>query len=131
MREKDFENKVKDHLRNKGAWFVKTWSNGIQREGIPDILACVNGYFVGIEVKAEKGHPSALQLWHIRKIREAGGIAFVLYPEQYEFFVNVINFLLEDDDPIYPYVGFEPFDERLTTNERRILYGAGQQEVCD
>lgn len=131
MREKDFENKVKAYLREQGAWFLKTWSNGIQREGVPDILACVNGYFVGIEVKAEKGHPADLQLRQIRIIRESGGIAFVLYPDQYDFFVNVITFLIEDDDPIGHYIGYEPFDERLTKRERRVLYGAGQQEVCD
>ena len=126
MREKDFENKIKTYLKDHGAWFVKTWSNGIQREGIPDILACINGYFVGIEVKAEKGHPSDLQLWNIRKMREAGGIAFVLYPEQFDFFVNVITFLEEDDDAIFHYIGNEPFDERLTERERRVLYGTGQ-----
>lgn len=123
MREKDFENKVKECLREQAAWFVKTWSNGIQREGIPDILACVNGYFVGIEVKAEKGHPSDLQLRNVRKIREAGGLAFVLYPEQFDAFKMMISDLegnyFEDIDETF-------FDKRLTERERRILYGAGQ-----
>ena len=89
--EKQFENQVKRFLKDNGAWFVKTWSNGIQRKGIPDIIACVNGYFVGIELKAENGKPSELQLWNIAKIRESGGIGIVLYPDQFDMFKRIIR----------------------------------------
>lgn len=90
MTEKQFENKVKQFLKNNGVWFVKTWSNGIQRKGIPDIIACVNGYFVGIELKAESGKPSELQKWNIEQIRESGGIAGVLYPDKFDEFKSMI-----------------------------------------
>lgn len=86
MTEKQFETKVRKFLTDLGCWELKTWSNGIQREGVPDILVCCKGYFVGIEVKAANGKPSALQLWNIKKIREAGGIAIVLYPNQFDEF---------------------------------------------
>lgn len=119
MREKDFENQVKAYLKKHGAWILKTWSNGVQREGVPDILACVDGYFVGIEVKAEKGTPSDLQLWNIRNIRKAGGIAFVLYPDQYDDFVYVIEHRATAEQ--------ERFDKRLTEEQRRILYGTAGQ----
>lgn len=91
MNEKTFENKVKQFLKDQNVWFVKTWSNGIQRKGIPDIIACVNGYFVGIELKAENGKPSELQKWNIEQIRKSGGIAIVLYPDQFEAFKNMIK----------------------------------------
>lgn len=97
MREKEFENTVKDFLKEKGCWFLKTWSNGIQREGVPDILACCNGYFVGIELKAQNGKPSELQLWNIKNIRKAGGIGIVLYPDQFEEFQLLIHQLLCDN----------------------------------
>ena len=90
MREKQFENQVKAFLKENGCWVLKTWSNGIQREGVPDLLVCCNGYFLGIELKNEKGKPSALQLWNIEKIKEAGGYAFVLYPDQFEDFKRFI-----------------------------------------
>lgn len=97
--EKQFENKVKRFLTEKEIWYLKTWSNGIQRKGVPDLLICCNGYFVGVELKAEYGKPSELQKWNIEKIRDAGGIGIIVYPHQYEMFKNLIHSLLTDDDP--------------------------------
>lgn len=91
MREKDFEKKVKDFLKKEGCWVLKTWSNGIQREGIPDLLVCCNGVFIGVELKAENGHPSELQIWNVEQIRKAGGMAIILYPDQYEDFRIMIR----------------------------------------
>lgn len=90
MKEKQFEQQVKKYLADQKCWVLKTWSNGIQREGIPDLLVCCNGYFIGIELKAEKGKPSALQLWNIAEIIEAGGYAFTLYPDQFDDFKEFI-----------------------------------------
>lgn len=42
------------------------------KSGIPDILSCCNGKFLGIEVKAKNGKPSELQLYNLKKIDEAG-----------------------------------------------------------
>ena len=89
--EKDFEKQVKAFLREQGCWTLKTWSNGIQREGVPDLLVCCNGYFLGIELKSETGKPSELQKWNIRKIRDAGGFSCVLRPSQFEEFKRFIK----------------------------------------
>jgi Holliday junction resolvase len=95
--EKTFENKVKRFLHDEGAWFIKYWAGSqFTKSGIPDILACVNGYFVGIEVKAQNGKPSELQLHNVKKIREAGGFAFVLYPSAFNEFKKFILDLKND-----------------------------------
>lgn len=91
--EKDFEKKVKRYLQDVGCWVLKTWSNGVQRDGVPDLLVCCNGYFLAVELKAEKGHPSDLQIWNIDNIRKAGGISIVLYPFQYDQFKELIHSL--------------------------------------
>lgn len=91
--EKNFENKVKGFLKNQGCWTLKTWSNGVQRSGVPDLLVCCNGYFVGVELKAANGKPSELQLYNLRKIEESGGYAILLYPCDYELFKGFINAL--------------------------------------
>lgn len=94
--EKLYENKIKKFLESEGAWFVKFFANRMTKEGIPDILACVNGYFVGIEVKAQNGRPSPLQMYHCEQIRKAGGFAFVVYPTGWEQLKKFISDLKKD-----------------------------------
>lgn len=102
--EKNFENKIKKFLKDKGCWFLKYWAGAeYTKSGIPDILACVNGCFVGVEVKAPNGKASELQLYNLRKIHEAGGYAFLLYPKQWDDFKTFIdklcagNIVFEED----------------------------------
>lgn len=94
--EKRFENKIKRYLERRGAWFVKFFANAYTHKGIPDILACINGYFVGIEVKAPNGKASEIQIFNIRKINAAGGFAFVLYPSAFEQFKQFVEDLERD-----------------------------------
>lgn len=95
--EKTFENKIKHMLKDNGAYFVKFFANGFTKTGVPDILTCINGYFVGIEVKAENGHPSELQLYNIEQIRNAGGFAFVVYPSGYKHLCKIIEGLRREE----------------------------------
>ena len=76
---------------------MKFFANSYTKSGIPDILACVNGYFVGIEVKAQNGKPSDLQLYNVAKINDAGGFAFVLYPSGFNDFKKFIENLNRDE----------------------------------
>ena len=96
-KEKQFENKIKRFLDENDCWYVKYFANNYTKRGIPDILACVNGYFVAIEVKAENGVPSELQKYHVNKIKSAGGIALILYPKDFEYFKNLVYELKEDE----------------------------------
>lgn len=85
--EKTFENKIKKYLKEKGAWYIKYWSGGnFTKEGIPDLLICYKGCFIAVEVKASRGKPELIQLVTMRKIRDAGGIAILLYPQDWENF---------------------------------------------
>ena len=86
--EKTFEEKVKRLLRLRGAWVLKTFSNGIQRAGVPDLIICHKGRFIGIELKAEKGRISKLQEHEIQAIIDSGGWAQVLRPSQLEEFLK-------------------------------------------
>lgn len=96
-REKIFENKIKDFLKEQGAWEIKYWAGAAYtKAGIPDILACINGHFVAIEVKAANGHPTDLQIHSIQDIRNAGGFAFVLYPSGWAWFKEFVEDLKKD-----------------------------------
>ena len=92
--EKVFENKVKAYLKSIGAYFIKTHGDRFSKVGTPDILACVNGHFIGIEVKAPNGKPSELQLYHIEQIKKAGGYGVILYPKDFENFKDDMEDLL-------------------------------------
>lgn len=86
--EKTFENKIKAYLKTIGAYFIKTHGDRFSRVGTPDIIACVNGHFVAVEVKAENGKPSELQIYHIDEIQKSKGYGVILYPKDFEQFKN-------------------------------------------
>ena len=58
---------------------------------MPDLLVCAGGRFIGVELKGPRGKPSPLQLYNIERIQRAGGIAMVLYPDQFEDFKRLIE----------------------------------------
>lgn len=69
-------------------WYTKIWGGGYQKAGIPDIIACVKGQFVTVEVKASGGRPSELQKLNNDRIRTCLGSACFLYPTGFEDFKN-------------------------------------------
>ena len=93
-KEKSFENKIKRYLKECGCYRVKYHGNCYSEAGTPDILCAVNGYFLAIEVKADNGEPSELQLVKIDAIRKAGGFAYVVYPTGWNRLKAVIDGLL-------------------------------------
>ena len=96
--EKQFENRVKKFLKEEGCWFVKYWGGGeFTKAGIPDILCCCNGRFIGIEIKAPNGKPSTLQIHNLKKIEESGGLSILLYPDEFEQFKLLIMHLNESN----------------------------------
>ncbi|MHC5215419.1 VRR-NUC domain-containing protein [Enterococcus sp. LJL128] len=85
MRESAFQKKVIDYLKEHDAWYVKYWAGSkFTKEGIPDILACIDGTFHGIELKTDVGRPSQLQIYNINKIQGSGGEAYILRPKDFE-----------------------------------------------
>lgn len=87
MKEKVFEDKhVKPFLKNlPKCWFFKVHGGSIfQVAGIPDIIGLVNGKFIALELKAETGKPSDLQLRNLKLISNAGGYARLVYPSNWD-----------------------------------------------
>ena len=76
-------------------WFVKIWGGGMQKEGIPDILMCVNGIFVSLELKSATGRPSELQKKNTSMINESNGVGIILWPDGFENFKNIIRGLID------------------------------------
>lgn len=69
---------VKKILDEMGIYHFSPVQNGMGRAGIPDIIGCFRGRFLGIECKAGKGKTTALQDLELEKIRQAKGFAYVV-----------------------------------------------------
>ena len=76
------ESKVKKQvvkvLQEVGAYYFYPVTGGYGRSGVPDVVACLRGRFIGIECKAGRGQTTALQDKNLRDIENAGGISWVV-----------------------------------------------------
>lgn len=72
-------------------WFINVHGSGMQRAGTPDILLCIKGRFVALEVKHQKpgesdaaarGRTSKIQQIQIDRINAAGGLAATVLSAQ-------------------------------------------------
>ena len=86
MTENQFQTKVIKYLRSKGYYVLNMPGSSQQRKGTPDLIVCINGTFWGIELKCKGNKPSPLQLHALKEIDNAGGIAIVLYEDQFDSF---------------------------------------------
>jgi Holliday junction resolvase len=76
MRESQIQKKIIEYLNEIGAYTIKTISTN--RNGCPDVICCLNGLFIALEVKAENGRLSKLQEYHQEQIKNSGGVAAVV-----------------------------------------------------
>lgn len=77
--ESKIKRKVTETLRKYNVWYFFPANNGFGRAGIPDIIAIVDGLFVGIECKADKTKkPTELQKRCGEEIKQAGGEWFLV-----------------------------------------------------
>lgn len=111
--EKDFENRIKTYWQSVGiypasvravppdcrGWFIKYWGGGkFTVSGVPDLIACIGGRFLAIEVKGPKGKPSSEQIRNIAHITAAGGIAMVAYPDDFQQIKDITNKLISESE---------------------------------
>ena len=105
--EKLFEKKVEKYLHSIGVyqagtpsqrmdndqigWFTKIWGGGYQKSGIPDLILCVNGIFMTVELKASNGRPSELQKMNTARINQSNGLGIILYPEGFDSFKEIMK----------------------------------------
>jgi len=65
-------------LKKHGAYYFTPVTGGFGSSGVPDLVACIKGRFVGIEAKAGKGKPTALQDKNLAQIMDAGGVSIIV-----------------------------------------------------
>lgn len=90
------EKKVKDKcvklIKAYGVYYFFPATHGFGRSGVPDIICCVHGKFLGIECKAGSNKPTALQEKEMQAIRDAGGRTLVVNEEN----ITMLDALLKE-----------------------------------
>ena len=81
---------VRQVLDGLGAYYVMPVTNGYGSQGAPDFLVCVKGRFFGIECKAGKNKPTALQELNLNRIIEAGGVALVIREDDIKYLLSLL-----------------------------------------
>ena len=76
--EKKVKDKVVKLLKANEVYYFFPNTHGFGRSGVPDIICCVRGKFLGIECKAGDNKPTALQEKEMQSIRDAGGKTLVV-----------------------------------------------------
>jgi len=95
--EKKVKDKVKKLLEEYGAYYFMPTTGGYGRSGVPDIVACLRGKFIGIECKANGNRPTALQEKNLMEIMNVGGFAVAIDENGIELFKNLLNQIKQSD----------------------------------
>lgn len=92
------EHKVKDRIKKilekHNAYKFMPMTGGYGKSGVPDIVACVQGKFIGVECKANGNKPTALQKKNLEEIVKAGGYSFVVDDSSIGVFILVLDNVL-------------------------------------
>ena len=78
VKEKWVKQQVVKMLKERHVYYFFPIAGAYTSIGVPDIVACIKGRFVGIECKAGTNRPTELQLRNLESIRDNGGVALVV-----------------------------------------------------
>ena len=84
-------------LEVKAVMWLNIMVAEVQERGVPDLIVCANGRFIGVEIKAEHGKLAPLQRSHLDKILTSGGAVTVLRPSEFDGFKKFIEEVLNND----------------------------------
>lgn len=71
--ERELQRLAELELGRRGIWYLHLSPRAREKVGCPDIIACVAGRFVGIELKSATGKLSESQIKNLEHIADCGG----------------------------------------------------------
>jgi hypothetical protein len=83
--ESNLQSTIKKHLKKEfpKSWWMKVHGGPYQIAGVPDLLGCVEGNFIALEVKMPDGDPpTKIQKQQMKRIKRAEGYACVVTSEE-------------------------------------------------
>lgn len=80
-------------IRARGGFVFKVHGGPTMMNGLPDLVGCYKGYFIGLETKMPEGDdPTPIQRLRHKQIRASGGITAVVRT------VKQVNYILDKID---------------------------------
>lgn len=64
------------YLKSEGIYHINIHGGGWAAKGSPDLIACVNGYFVAFEFKVDQNDEQSDQRIHEKRILRNGGMHY-------------------------------------------------------
>ena len=80
MRESNLTRSILKALQRRGGFWFKVHGHPGQRRGIPDIIGCYKGRFIGLELKVPNRRDKVTELQEqvLEEISKAGGVGQVV-----------------------------------------------------
>lgn len=76
--------RVKERLKEYGAWWFMPHMTGMGRPGIPDFIGCYQGRLFAIETKYGKGRRTKRQELEAEKLKTAGALYLLVNEKNVE-----------------------------------------------
>lgn len=83
--------KVTEYLKSKKIYFINVHGGGFTAKGAPDLIMCVKGQFVALELKVGSNNMQNDQIIHMRRIKRSGGLHYA--PRTLQEVKEIINSL--------------------------------------
>lgn len=100
--------KIKQMLKSFGSdvYYFMPAMGSFGKAGVPDIIVCAHGSFIGIEVKADKrkNPPTDIQKKNLAEIAAASGAALVIDANDLDFLKGFIEGLMENRKDVEKFV---------------------------
>ena len=77
MLESKIQKDILNYLRHKRIFHLRFQAQS-NINGIPDVICCYKGLFIGLELKQENGRATELQKRKLDAINNAGGIGLIV-----------------------------------------------------
>ena len=96
-KESKLEEQVEKFMNDKGIWQLARYQAQSNQNGLPDRLYLYKGFLLGLELKADGGKPTKLQLKKLKAINDNGGIGLIVKDVKIvRYLITILDYYTDD-----------------------------------
>lgn len=95
IKESNLQDKCIKYLKSKKIYYLNIYGSGRTGKGAPDLIACINGRFVGFELKVGANNMQDDQKIHALRIKRSKGLHYS--PYTLEEFIEIVEDLQNEN----------------------------------